>query len=263
MTGRLDGKVAVITGGARGQGESHARRFVAEGAKVVIGDILDDLGKALADELGDAAIYQHLDVTSEAEWEQFVATAEREFGKVDILVNNAGVAQFGEMTHELSVDAYRRNIEINQFGVFIGMHATLPALLRNRGGSIVNISSAGGIVGFGGTIAYTAAKFAVRGMSKTAALEYGKAGIRVNSVHPGAVDTDLIRNISAGSGSGVIDETRFANVAMGRVGQPEDVTNLVLFLASDEAAYCTGAEYFCDGGSMAGTVNPAARASLD
>src|SRR5688572_10354271 len=169
--GRLDGKVAVITGGARGQGEQHVRLFVAEGAKVVFGDVLDDLGDAVAGDLGKNAVFLHHDVRSEDEWQGMVKEAESRFGKLDILVNNAGILQFGTLTHDTSLDDYMRLIEINQVGPFLGMKTAIPALMRNRGGSIVNISSTNGFAGYGGTIAYTASKFAVRGISKTAALE--------------------------------------------------------------------------------------------
>lgn len=259
--GRLDGKVALISGGARGQGEAEVRRFVAEGAKVVFGDILDDLGKAVAEELGDAAQYVHLDVRREDDWNEAVTEAESRFGKLDVLVNNAGVLDMGTLTHETTLEAYMRVVEINQIGPFLGMRAAIPALLRAGGGSIVNTSSTNGLSGYGGSMAYTASKFAVRGMTKNAALEYGAAGIRVNSVHPGGVDTAMTRPDAALGG--FTDEDQAAAWAMTpipRIGQPEDIANMVLFLASDESAYCTGAEFVVDGGMTAGTVNPYARA---
>ena len=268
--GRLDGKVAIISGGARGQGEAEVRRFVEEGAQVVFGDVRDELGEAVAKDVGDGALYRHLDVRSEDDWQSLVKDTEAQFGKIDVLVNNAGILQFGPMTADVSLDEYMALIEINQVGPFLGMRNVIPAMLRNRGGSIVNISSTNGFVGYGGTIAYTASKFAVRGMTKTVALEYGKAGIRVNSIHPGGIDTPMTRELSPDTGAG---DDLYEVMAMGRVGQPEEIANLAipragrpdevaklaLFLASDDSSYCTGAEFIVDGGLLAGTVNPHAR----
>jgi 3alpha(or 20beta)-hydroxysteroid dehydrogenase len=262
--GRLDGKVALITGGARGMGKSHVRHFVAEGARVVLGDVLDDKGAYVAAKLGEHACrYVHHDVTSEADWESAVALATGAFGKLDVLVNNAGVLSFGTVTHELAVADYRRVIEINQFGTFLGMRAAIPAMLRHRGGSIVNISSTNGFRGVAGTVAYGASKFAIRGMTKTVALEYGMANIRVNSVHPGAIDTPMTQLGNLGGMSGDEQTSMVGAVALGRFGQPEEVANLALFLASDESSYCTGAEFIVDGGMLAGQVNPRARPRLD
>ena len=259
---RLDGKVAIVTGGARGQGEAEVRLFVREGAKVVFGDVLDDLGEAVAKDLGDDAVYVHHDVRREDDWAQVVGEAEGRFGKVDVLVNNAGVLDFGTLTHETTLDAYMRLIEINQIGPFLGMRNVIPAMMRNRGGSIVNISSTNGFMGYGGTIAYTASKFAVRGMTKTAALEYGKANIRVNSIHPGGIDTVMTRG-DLGDMTPEDQNAMYAGFALGRVGQPEEVANLALFLASDESSYCTGSEFIVDGGMMSGFVNPYARPTYD
>jgi len=258
--GRLDGKVALISGGARGQGEAEVRRFVAEGAKVVFGDVLDAEGEVVAKDIGDAAVYLHLDVRSEADWARVVAEAESRFGKLDILVNNAGILSMGVLTHDTPLEDYMRVIEINQVGVFLGMKAAIPAMLRNRKGSIVNISSTNGLSGYGGTIAYTASKFAVRGMTKNAALEYGKAGIRVNSIHPGAIDTAMTKPDNIGGITLEDQDTLYDLTALPRVGQPEEVASLALFLASDESSYSTGAEFLIDGGMLAGVVNPYARA---
>ena len=257
--GRLEGKVALLSGGARGQGEAEAELFVAEGAQVVFGDVLDDLGEAVAKRLGDDASYVHLDVTSEADWRSALAEAEGRYGPVDVLVNNAGILAMGPLTHEVTLDQYLRVINVNQVGVFLGMRTVIPARLQRRRGSIVNISSTNGIAGYGGTIAYTASKFAVRGMTKNAALEYGKAGIRVNSVHPGGIDTPMIRP----EGIEMTQEAQDAAwemMPLARVGKPADVAKLVLFLASDESSYCTGAEFMVDGGMLAGVVNTFARA---
>jgi 3alpha(or 20beta)-hydroxysteroid dehydrogenase len=258
--GRLDGKVAIISGGARGQGEAEVRLFVGEGAKVVFGDVLDDLGEKVAADLGDNAVYVHHDVRTEDGWADFVRTAEDRFGGIDVLVNNAGVLDFGTLTHETPLADYMRLIEINQIGVFLGMRAAIPSMLGRGGGSIVNISSTNGFSGYGGTIAYTASKFAVRGMTKTAALEYGKAGIRVNSIHPGGIDTPMTRADDLGDMTEADQEAMYGSFALGRVGQPEEVARLALFLASEDSSYCTGAEFLVDGGMLAGFVNPYARA---
>jgi 3alpha(or 20beta)-hydroxysteroid dehydrogenase len=174
-------------------------------------------------------------------------------------VNNAGVLHFGPPTHELPVADYRRVIEINQFGTFLGMRAAIPAMLRRGGGSIVNISSTNGFRGYGGTIAYGASKFAIRGMTKTVALEYGAAGIRVNSIHPGGIDTPMTRGADLGGITADEQAELYANVAIPRPGTPDEVAKLALFLASDDSSYCTGAEFLIDGGTLAGTVNPHAR----
>lgn len=257
--GRLDGKVAIITGGARGQGEAEVRAFVREGARVVFGDVLDDLGEKVAADVGDDAVYVHHDVRREDDWSTVVETATQRFGKIDILVNNAGVLSFGTLTHETPLDDYMRVVEINQVGVFLGMRAVIPVMLERRRGSIVNISSTNGFAGYGGTIAYTASKFAVRGMTKTAALEYGKAGIRVNSIHPGGIDTPMTR-VDDLDMTQEEQDAAYDSFALGRVGKPEEIASLALFLASDESSYCTGAEFIADGGMLAGVVNPHARA---
>jgi 3alpha(or 20beta)-hydroxysteroid dehydrogenase len=261
--GRLDGKVAIITGGARGQGEAEVRKFVQEGARVVFGDVLDDLGEAVAKDVGDNAVYLHHDVRDEDDWNTVVQEAENRFGKLDVLVNNAGVLDFGTVTHETTLADYMRLIEINQIGPFLGMRTAIPAMMRNRGGSIVNISSTNGFMGYGGTIAYTASKFAVRGMTKTAALEYGKANIRINSIHPGGIDTPMTRGGDLGEMSEADQDAMYGSFAMARAGQPDEVANLALFLASDESSYCTGSEFIVDGGMMAGFVNPYARPAYD
>jgi 3alpha(or 20beta)-hydroxysteroid dehydrogenase len=261
--GRLSGKVAIISGGARGQGEAEVHQFVAEGAKVVFGDVLDDLGHAVAKDLGADAQFVHLDVREEASWQAIVAKAQSSFGKVDILVNNAGILQFGTLTHDTSLADYMHLVSINQVGVFLGMKTVIPALLANRGGSIVNISSTNGFAGYGGTIAYTASKFAVRGMTKTAALEYGKAGIRINSIHPGGIDTPMTRSADLGEMTQEDQDAIYASIAIPRAGQPEEVAKLALFLASDESSYSTGCEFTIDGGMLAGIVNPYAQYSYE
>jgi 3alpha(or 20beta)-hydroxysteroid dehydrogenase len=252
---RLAGKVALISGGARRQGEAEVRLFVQEGAKAVFGDLLDDLGEAVAKDVGDDAVYLHLDVRREEDWDRAVAEAVSRFGSLDVLVNNAGIAAGGVLTHDTTLEEYMRVIEVNQIGVFLGMRAALPAMLRNRRGSIVNISSTNGLAGRGGMIAYTASKFAVRGMTKNAALEYGKAGIRVNSIHPGIIATPMTEPYLDEMGGHL-----YGTCAIPRPARPEEVANVALFLASDESSFCTGAEYLVDGGMLAGVVSPAAQA---
>ena len=245
--GRLDDKVAVVTGGAQGQGAATVRLFAAEGAKVVVADIADDPGKALADEVGGAAYYRHLDVSSESDWESAVAEALSRLGKIDVLVNNAGILHFSEL-HKTSMEEYERVIRINQFGTFLGMRAVIEPMTEGGGGSIVNSSSIEGLGGMPLLIAYSASKFAIRGMTKVAAMELGPKRIRVNSVHPGMIDTGLIRG-HVGGAEGMAWGGK--KVALKRVGTPEDVAALYLFLASDESSFCTGAEFVCDGGATA------------
>lgn len=247
MSGRLDGKVAIVTGAARGQGEAEARRFVAEGASVLLTDVLDLEGQAVAESLGTAAAYRHLDVSSEEEWIAAVADAEERFGPVTILVNNAGILDFSSIEHQ-DVERFRRVIDVNLVGTMIGIKSVTPSMRRAGGGSIVNISSNGGIMGLPALGAYVASKWAVRGLSKTAAMDLGKRGIRVNSLHPGGIDTPMTRM----PGQEPNDSTFAKSLPMGRFGLVEEVANVVTFLASDEASYVTGAEWSVDGGATAG-----------
>ena len=255
--GRLDGKVAIISGGARGQGEAEVRLFAAEGAKVVLGDVLHDLGEAVAADVGPDSHYLPLDVTDPEAWQAAVAETTSRFGPPTVLVNNAGVLQFGVSTIDTTLEEYMRVIGINQVGVFLGMKHAAPAMIAGGGGPIVNISSTNGLAGYGGTVAYTASKFAVRGMTKTAALELGRHGIRVNSIHPGGVDTPMTARDSLG---GTITEEEqnaaYAMLPLGRPAQPAEIARLALYLASDESSYSTGAEFIADGGMLAGVVNP-------
>ncbi|MFI6095935.1 glucose 1-dehydrogenase [Lentzea sp. NPDC051213] len=242
---RLTGKVALITGAARGQGEAAARRFVAEGARVMLTDVLDDQGKELAAELG--AEYCHLDVSSEDEWAEAVAYTVETLGDITVLVNNAGILHFSALADTTLAD-YQRVIGINQVGTFLGMRSVVESMKRAGGGSIVNVSSVEGLGGMPYLVAYTASKFAIRGMTKVAAMELGQHGIRVNSVHPGAINTPMV---SETLGRAVDISPIGKKVALRRVGQPEDVANVVLFLASDESGYCTGGEFVVDGGATA------------
>ena len=243
---RLSGKVAIVTGGAQGQGAAIVRGFAAEGAKVVIADIAADEGELLAKELGEAVVFVRHDVTSEADWDSTVATAQERFGHVDVLINNAGILLFSELT-ATSLDDYERVIRINQFGTFLGMRSVVAAMEAAGGGSIVNTSSIEGLGGMPFLVAYTSSKFAIRGMTKAAAMELGPKKIRVNSVHPGMIDTGMTRV----HGGDAAMEWGGQRVALKRVGVPEDVVGMYVFLASDESSFCTGGEYVVDGGATA------------
>jgi len=249
MGGRLDGKVAIITGAARGQGEAEARLFAAEGAQVVLADVLDDEGAAVAESIGDAARYVHLDVSSEADWEAAIAAAE-ELGPLNVLVNNAGILRFTSIA-ETTLDDYMLVIRVNQVGTFLGMRSAIEPMTRAGGGSIVNISSIDGIGSKNSLVAYSSSKGAVRSMTKTAALELGQFGIRVNSVHPGGVFTPMIGDVTA-----ELFDMSHQQLPLQRAGRADEIAPMVAFLASDEASYCTGGEYLVDGGWLAGDINP-------
>ncbi len=247
---RLKGKVALISGGARGQGAAEARLFVGEGASVVVGDVLDDQARALADEINKKAGARviaavHLDVTRAADWRAAVQTCEREFGGLDILVNNAGIAKMGGVddTAEEDWDAV---ININQKGVWLGMKTAVPAMRRRGGGSIVNISSIYGLIGSPGMAAYHSSKGAVRLLTKSAAVQYAQEKIRVNSIHPGVIRTPMTEEVPES-----VLRPSIAMTPMKRAAQPEEVGWAVLFLASDEASFVTGAELVVDGGYTA------------
>ena len=255
--GRLDGKVALITGGARGQGEAEVRLFAAEGAKVVFGDVLHDQGEAVAADVGPDVRYIPLDVTDPGAWQKAVDETASRYGPPNVLVNNAGVLVFGVSLMDMSLDDYMKVINVNQVGVFLGMKYTVPAMIDAGGGSIVNISSTNGMTGYSGTVAYTASKFAVRGMTKDAALELGKHGIRVNSIHPGGVDTPMTARDNLGDAISEEDQdAAYAMLPLGRPAQPIEIARLALYLASDDSSYSTGAEFIADGGMLAGVVNP-------
>ena len=248
--GRLDGKVALITGGARGMGKSHVRHFVEQGARVVFGDVLDEQGEAVAAKLGGDARYVHHDVTSEADWAAAVATALDAFGRLDVCVNNAGVLAFASIS-EMPLAEFRRILEINAVGCWLGMKSVIEPMKAAGGGSIVNISSIEGLTGAAGCSAYAASKFAVRGMTKAAAQELGRFGIRVNSVHPGGILTRMVLD-TADSMDPERGERYFKALPLGRFGQSIEVSRLVAFLASDESSYSTGSEFVIDGGILSG-----------
>ncbi|MFD7923451.1 SDR family oxidoreductase [Streptomyces sp. NPDC059740] len=243
---RFDGKVALVTGGAGGMGASHVRGLAAEGARIVIGDVRDDEGRSLAAEL-PRATYCRLDVTEEEAWKSAVRTAEEAFGPVDVLVNNAGIVHFGGV-EEQSPEHFRRVLEVNLVGTFLGMHTVLPGMRARGHGSVVNISSAAGLIGFADGIGYVASKWGVRGMTKAAALDMAGTGVRVNSVHPGVIRTAMGENASPGL---------FARQPVPRIGEPEEVTRMVLFLAGDDASYTTGGEFLIDGGQTVGHLGHA------
>lgn len=247
---RLEGKIAIVTGAAMGLGASVARLFVAEGARVVLGDVNDAEGSALAQSLGANAFYRHLDVGSEADWHAAIEKTVTKFGPPTVLVNNAGIYRVAPM-ESLSVDAYMQTIRINQLGVFLGMRSVIAPMKQAGGGSIVNISSIAGLQGIGNAIAYTASKYAVRGMTKSAAQELGPFGIRVNSVHPGAMVTPLLAQ-SLGADIATLEAAPAPGIPLARMGRADEIARLVLYVASDEASYSTGSEFVADGGLIAG-----------
>jgi len=246
--GRLEGKVALITGAARGQGEAEARLFVAEGARVVVADVLADEGRAVAESLGAAAAFVALDVTDETAWIAAVEVAEDVFGPVTTLVNNAGILDFAPIV-DYDADRFRRVLEVNLTGAFLGIKVVVPSMRQVGGGSIVNISSNGGMEGLPYLSAYVASKWGMRGLSRSAAIELGRSGIRVNTVHPGGIDTPMTRFEGRGDPTAA---PFYQHLPIKRVGTVDDVAPVVLFLASDEAGYVTGAEYAVDGGHLAG-----------
>jgi len=249
MSGRLEGKVALITGSARGQGEAEARRFVAEGARVAITDLRDVLGEQLASELGPDTFYQQLDVTREDDWDAAVAVTVERFGKLDILVNNAGIGAFGTL-EGLDLKTHHEMIDINLHGVYLGMRAAKAALVATGNGAIVNISSIDGIVGVLGMTSYSGSKFAVTGMTRSAAIELGPLGVRVNSIHPGVINSPMVQEAPPETRARL--DRLMDMQPIKRMGEPEEIASLALFLASDEASYITGAQFVIDGGHLAG-----------
>lgn len=240
--GRLEGKIILISGGARGQGAAEAQLFVAEGARVVIGDVLEEQGRALAAQLGQNAAFVRQDVTLESDWDAAIRAAEA-LGGLHGLVNNAGIYQPRHLM-ETDTELFERHMRINQLGCFLGMKCVVPLMERSGGGSIVNISSVAGLRGSPGAIAYSATKWALRGMTKAAAIDLAPRKIRVNSVHPGPIDTEMLHVRTPEQNA-----ARVQLVPMKRMGTAEEVAQLVLFLLSDESGYITGAEVAIDGGA--------------
>jgi 3alpha(or 20beta)-hydroxysteroid dehydrogenase len=243
--GRLEGKVALITGGARGQGAAEARLFADEGACVVVADVRVEMGEELVAELGDCAMFSSLDVSREEEWESALAATVERFGALHVLVNNAGIGHSSPIVEHTLAD-YERVVAVNQVGVFLGMRAVIPAMTDAGGGSIVNVSSGAGLRATKFMIGYAATKYAVTGMTAAAALELARYGIRVNSIHPGVIDTPMLGDIRDPIGSALVKST-----PMRRMGRPEEIAQAVLFLASDESSYVTGAHLPIDGGMTA------------
>jgi 3alpha(or 20beta)-hydroxysteroid dehydrogenase len=242
----LDGKIAIVTGAARGIGLAIAQKFLGEGAKVVLTDILEE-GKTRAAELGTNAAFLIHDVTKQQRWDEVVAETRLRFGPVSVLVNNAGVTSF-RPAEDCTEEHYRRIIEVNQMSVFFGLHAVIPTMRRAGGGSIVNTSSTAGLVGAPTSIAYVASKFAVTGMTKAAALDLGKYGIRVNSVHPGLVATSMMAEARA---EGLDSSVFVGALPISRPAEPREIAEIYAFLASDAASFCTGASFAVDGGMTA------------
>jgi len=241
----LDGHCAIVSGASRGQGAAEARALAGAGASVLLGDILDDEGKQVAVELGAAAQYCHLNVTSEADWANAVALAEESFGHVSVLVNNAGILRRGRV-QETTAAEFSATLDVNLLGTYLGIKAVLDSMAAAGGGSIINISSIGGMLGTPGAVAYVTSKWAVRGLTKAAASDLARLGIRVNSVHPGAIQTAMIAG--AGFEAEAYIERHKDRMPIRRVGQPEDVAGAIVFLASPASAYITGAELTVDGG---------------
>ncbi|GGZ25175.1 3-alpha-hydroxysteroid dehydrogenase [Streptomyces inusitatus] len=255
--GKLDGRVVLITGAARGQGEQEARLFAAEGAKVVLADVLDGPGEAVAADLGPDALYVRLDVAREDDWAAALTAAKERFGKVDGLVNNAGILRFNALT-ATALAEYRRITEVNQTGVFLGIRTLAPELAASGGGTIVNTASYAALTGVALLGAYAASKHAVLGLTKVAALELASQGIRVNAICPGAVDTPMAAPESLRPGVDPravregMDRMYEKVVPLGRIGRPEEVAKLALFLSCEDSSYITGQPFVIDGGWLAG-----------
>ncbi|MGW1230685.1 SDR family NAD(P)-dependent oxidoreductase [Streptomyces sp. NPDC001478] len=256
--GKLDGRTVLITGAARGQGEQEARLFAAEGARVVIADVLDEQGAALAKELGeDIALFTHLDVSREEDWQAAVAAAKDAFGRIDGLVNNAGILRFNELV-STPLEEFQQIVQVNQVGAFLGIRTVAPEIEAAGGGTIVNTSSYTGLTGMAGVGAYAASKHAVLGLTRVAAVELAGKRIRVNALCPGAVDTAMTNPAALDPGADpeatkeAVDALYRKLVPLGRIGRPEEVAALALFLTSEDSSYITGQPFVIDGGWLAG-----------
>jgi 3alpha(or 20beta)-hydroxysteroid dehydrogenase len=248
MAGRVQGKVAIISGGARGLGGATTRLLAAEGAKVVIADLLDKDGQQLAQEIGSAALYRHHDVTDEGSWQSLVADAKRDFGRIDVLINAAGTVFFGTIVDTPKTE-FERLLGINLVGTFLGIKSVGPTMMAQKKGAIINFSSVDGMKGTNAMGAYAASKWGVRGLSKVAAMELGPHGIRVNSIHPGGINTVMG---NPGRLSGAELNKPYARQPIQRIGEPDEIGRTCLFLASDEASYICGTEIVVDGGMVCG-----------
>jgi 3alpha(or 20beta)-hydroxysteroid dehydrogenase len=249
--GRLDGKVALITGGARGMGKSHVRRFVDEGARVVFGDVLEEEGVKLAAELGDACRFVRMDVTGPEDWARAVDTAGTAFGRLDALVNNAGIIRHRPI-EDMTLEEFRRVLDVNLVGQWLGVKSVIEPMRAAGGGAIVNVSSTEGFIAAAGLAAYSASKFGVRGLTKAAARELGRYGIRVNSIHPGGILTAMSMDPDVVAATADSADAFMKALPLGRMGKAHEVTGLVVFLVSDESTYCTGSEVLVDGGMITG-----------
>src|SRR6266404_1902192 len=258
---RFDNRTVIVTGGARGMGASFARGFVAEGANVVIADVLEQEGWTLADELGDQAMFSRLAVTSDAGWAATVAAAENAFGPVSVLINNAGIVRFGVIA-ETEPAVWRQVLDINLTGTYLGIRAVAPSMRKAGGGAIVNISSGAGFTATFGLAAYVSSKWAVRGLTKTAALELGHDNIRVNSIHPGAIRTPILAKDApdAAPMAATMEGAGVGLSAIPRVAEPDEITRMVLFVASDESSFSTDSEFIADGGLLLGPMQQHERA---
>jgi 3alpha(or 20beta)-hydroxysteroid dehydrogenase len=249
--GQLEGKVALITGGARGMGKAHVKRFVAEGAKVVFGDLLEEEGAKLAAELDGEAVFVKMNVTSPEDWELAVKTAVDTFGKLDVLVNNAGIIKH-QRIEDMELATFKAVLDVNLVGQWLGIKSVIPAMKAAGGGSIVNVSSTEGFTGARGLAAYSSSKFGVRGLTRSAAQELGQYGIRVNSIHPGAILTAMSMDPDVVAAAADNAEAFMKALPMGRLGKTREVSGLVSFLASDDSSYCSGSEVLVDGGMISG-----------
>ena len=255
--GKLDGRVVIVTGAARGQGEQEARLFTAEGARVVVADVLDDQGEALAKELG--ALYVHLDVREEAGWQAAVAAAEKAYGRIDGLVNNAGILRFNTLL-DTPLDEFMQVVQVNQVGCFLGVKTVAPRIADAGGGTIVNTASYTGVTGMAAVGAYAASKHAIVGLTRVAALELARRKIRVNAMCPGAIDTAMANPAVLDPGADAegaargLDKLYRKLVPLGRIGRPDEVARLALFLTSEDSSYITGQPFVIDGGWLAGVA---------